>query len=147
MSRRGTHGPAARRAGCRRGGAATRWGGSCAPPRRTCRGWRAPRAEARPGSAHRDRARGRASGADGRPPSHGGGSTAWTWGDATGSPARRLALFEQPGTEERAQVAAALALGERDEVGGRDVAVAVVAVPVAQEAEERAVADFDAQRL
>jgi hypothetical protein len=55
---------------------------------------------------------------------------------------RRAAFLEEPLIEQRIELPSAPALGERDEVGRRDVAVLVLGVPGAQDPEERLAADL-----
>src|SRR3954468_14906411 len=62
-------------------------------------------------------------------------------------PAVRAALLVKPDAEEVVELATADALGGRDEVRGRHVAVAVLRVPGAQDAVEDVVSDLLAQRL
>src|SRR5215213_5767416 len=64
-------------------------------------------------------------------------------------PTARLgtALLEEPDVEEPVELLPADALGGRDEVGRRDVRVAVLAVPGPDDGEERGLPDLLAQRL
>src|SRR3954452_24110088 len=64
-----------------------------------------------------------------------------------GSPGRGLRRRVQPGLEERREVLSGDPLGEVDELLGRRVALGVLSGPVAQDAEERLVADLLAQGL